>query len=78
MNINLQTCRRERGLTQVQVANSVGISEVSYQRIEYGTQRPNLDTAIQIARTLHSTVEELFGAATPNIEEKPGGNRANQ
>lgn len=76
MNIILQKRRKERRLTQVQVANSVGISEISYQRIEYGTQRPNLDTAIRIARILNSTVEELFGAGTPVIEKEPGSDRA--
>ncbi len=44
--------RKKHGLTQVEVAEKVGISEVSYQRIEYGTQRPSLDTAIRIADVL--------------------------
>lgn len=44
--------RRKLGLTQLEVANKVGISEISYQRIEYGTQRPSLDTAIRIADVL--------------------------
>lgn len=56
----LQNARKKTGLTQVQVADKAGISEVSYQRIEYGTQRPSLDTAKLIARALNSTVEELF------------------
>lgn len=78
LNITLQETRKKGGYTQVQVAKLVGISEISYQRIEYGTQRPNLDTAITIARTLNSTVEALFGAATPAIDETPDGNQANQ
>ena len=60
-NIKLIERRNKAGLTQVEVAKKVGISEVSYQRIEYGTQRPSLDTAILIARTVKSTVEKLFG-----------------
>ena len=76
-NIKLVEARKKRHLTQVEVAKKVGISKVSYQRIEYGTQRPSLDTAILIARALNSTVEDLFGVATPDAET-PGGNRANQ
>ena len=62
-NIKLIEVRKKRRLTQVEVAKKVGISEVSYQRIEYGTQRPSLDTAILIARSVKSTVEKLFGPA---------------
>lgn len=61
-------------MTQAKTAKAVGISVTSYQRIEYGTQRPNLDTAIRIARTLSTTVEILFGAATPDNTKEPDGN----
>lgn len=63
----LKTTREKMGLTQVQVAEKAHISEISYQRIEYGTQRPNIVTAILIARTLNSTVEELFGESTQRL-----------
>lgn len=48
----LKRRREKAGLTQVQIAKKVGISEVSYQRIEYGSQRPSLRTAIRIADVL--------------------------
>jgi len=60
-NTKLIEARKKQGLTQVEVAEKAKISEVSYQRIEYGTQRPSLDTAILIARAVKSTVEKLFG-----------------
>ena len=79
-NIKLIEIRNKIGLTQVQVAKKAGISEVSYQRIEYGTQKPNVDTAIMIAETLGITsfklFKELFGAATPNNTKEPDGNQA--
>ena len=56
----LINAREKSGLTQVQVADKANITEISYQRIEYGTQRPSLDTAIPIAKALNSSVEELF------------------
>lgn len=56
----LKITREQKGLTQVQIAEQAGITETSYQRIEYGKQIPRADTAILIARALNSTVEELF------------------
>lgn len=75
-NIKLVEARKKCRLTQKEVAEKAGISEVSYQRIEYGTQRPSLDTAILIARAVNCTVEDLFGAATPDNTKPPDGNRA--
>lgn len=73
-NIKLVEARNKMGLTQVEVAKKAGITEVSYQRIEYGTQRPSLDTAILIADILglksYKTFKALFGAATPENQGK--------
>lgn len=60
MNNTLKIIREKRGFTQVQIADKALISEISYQRIEYGTQNPSLKTAQLIAKALNSTVEELF------------------
>lgn len=68
MNMALRAAREACGKTQAQVAKQVGISEASYQNYEYDKREPGVRTAIRIARALDSTVEELFGAATP-IEE---------
>ena len=51
-NRNLVNARMEVGLTQKEVAAKAGITEVSYQRLEYGTQSPSLRTAILIANAL--------------------------
>ncbi len=59
-NIKLVDARKKAKLTQVEVAKMAKISEISYQRIEYGTQRPSIDTAFLIADAVNSTVEELF------------------
>lgn len=50
METVLKKIRKEKGLTQVQVAEKARITETSYQRIEYGKQRPSLITAQLIAR----------------------------
>ena len=60
MNQAIRAVRIKQGLTQSQVAIQVGITVISYQRIEYGTQRPSLETAIKIAKALNTTVEDLW------------------
>ena len=76
--MQLRAAREQSGKTQAQVAKEAAISELTYQRYEYDKREPGVRTALRIARALDSTVEELFGAATPAIGETPGGNRANQ
>ena len=61
MNTKLKEARKNNGLTQVEVAEKAKVTVTSYQRIEYGTQKPSLDTAFLIAKALNSTVDELFG-----------------
>ncbi len=51
-NQALIEARHKAGFTQKQVADHVGIAEVSYQRLEYG-QKPSLRTAIRIADLLN-------------------------
>ena len=65
VNMELRAAREASGKTQAQVAREAGISDTHYQNIEYGKHEPCAGTAIRIARALGSTVEELFGAATP-------------
>lgn len=60
-NEKLTRARENRGLSQRQIAEKARISKISYQRYEQGERVPNVNTAIAIAKTLNSTVEELFG-----------------
>ena len=70
--MQLRAAREQSGKTQVQVAQEVGISEQVYQRSEYDIHEPGVRTAIRIARALDSTVEDLFGAATPGHRKRAG------
>ena len=76
MNMQLRAAREASGKTQAQVAKEAQVSEVSYQLYEYNKRTPSVQTALRIARTLDSTVEALFGAATPQSEKEPDGNPA--
>lgn len=63
--MELRAAREQSGKTQAQVAKEAKVSEVAYQLYEYGKREPGVRTAIRIARSLGRTVEDLFGAATP-------------
>lgn len=63
--MKLRAAREQSGKTQAQVAKEIGIAEAVYQRYEYDKSEPGVRTAIRIAKALNSTVEQLFGAATP-------------
>ena len=64
--MELRAAREKSGKTQAQVAEEVGIAERLYQSYEYDRNEPGVRTAIRIARAVDSSVEELFGAATPD------------
>lgn len=65
MGVKLKAARETSGKTQAQVAKEVGITERGYQKIEAKDEYKAAQTAIRIARAVNSTVEDLFGAATP-------------
>lgn len=60
--------RRDRGLTQDQLADKVGLSRGSISQIEAGTQDPGISGLITFARVFGVGVGELIdaGASTPD------------
>lgn len=59
-NKKLMQKRKEKGLSQVEVAKQAGISTRQYRRVEAGEHLPNVAPAIKIAKILGTTVEKLF------------------
>ncbi|EME3581521.1 helix-turn-helix transcriptional regulator [Enterococcus faecium] len=59
-NEKMSDLRKEKGLSQVEVAKQAGISTRQYQRVEAGEHLPNVAPAIKIAQILGTTVEKLF------------------
>ncbi len=74
--MKLRAAREASGKTQKQVARESGVTERTYLYYETKSMEPGAKTAIRIAQALNSTVEELFGAATPNNTKEPDGNQA--
>ena len=68
----LQTLREQKELTQEELAKLVNISQPAYNAYERGKNMPSKNTAIQLAKVLRVTVNELmFGKE--NEKEKEGG-----
>lgn len=61
--------RNTRHLTQKQIADSVGISVLAYQRYEYGTREPAFRVLISLADYFGVSIDYLVGRTeNPNIK----------
>ena len=59
--MNLRAIRKMRGYTQKELAQIVGVSDVSMSNYERGTQMPDLTILTKIADTLCVSTDELLG-----------------
>ena len=63
VKLNLKEIRNKRGLTQIQVCDKCGIKRAAishYRYIEHGQKTPSVVKAIQIARALNCSVEDIW------------------
>lgn len=57
---SVRTARTGAGLRQADLAAAVGVSRQTIISLERGDYSPSVYLALRIARTLDSTVEQLF------------------
>lgn len=57
---NIAKARADRGLTQEQVANILGVSRATYLNIETGKSKPNVEVLERLANRLNIPVAEFF------------------
>ena len=57
---NLEELRKSAGLTQQALSESAEVSRKSINAIENGIYVPSTVLSLKIAKTLNSTVEDLF------------------
>lgn len=61
----LKKLRKDTGLTQVDVASKLGISQQAYASWERGVKKPTQDNLVKIAQVLNVSVDYLVG----NLQE---------
>ena len=61
INQRIKLLRKEKHVTQKQLADIIGVQEVSFQRYEYGTARPSLDKLIALADYFNVSLDYLVG-----------------
>lgn len=57
---DLKSVRKAAGLTQAQLAQLTGVSRQTIIATERGDYAPSVYLALRIARSLETTVEEIF------------------
>lgn len=57
---NIRNLREKYGYSQAELGRYAGVSQQAVDRMERGIIVPNAFTAIEIARKLNTTVEELM------------------
>lgn len=65
----LKTLRKEAGLTQVDVAEKLGISQPAYASWERGVKKPTQDNLVKIAQVLNVSVDYLVGNSDNTEDE---------
>ncbi|MBM6924354.1 helix-turn-helix transcriptional regulator [Pseudoflavonifractor phocaeensis] len=60
IGLNIMYYRKERGWTQMELAEAVDLSRNHMQRIEAATAVPSLSTLLDIADALGVPVQKLF------------------
>ena len=67
---NIRTLRKERNLTQEQLAEALGVTTGAVHKWETGLSLPELEMIIQIADFYDSSVDALLGYAVIHGEKE--------
>lgn len=57
----LISCRQELGITQIEAAALIGVTQPAYQRYEAGTRIPSVQVVREMANAFHTSVDYLTG-----------------
>lgn len=67
LSANLSARRHDLGMTQAQVAETVGVDTETLSRFERGRHLPSLFTLEKIAKALNLTVADLLAEQPPKL-----------
>ena len=59
----VKSVRKEKRITQVELAEAVGVTRQTIIAIEKGNYTPSVLLAIKLARVIEQPVEDIFGIA---------------
>ncbi len=68
---NLKTVRKQKNITQLEVANYLNITVSAYGNYELGQRSPTPETLIKLADFFGVTVDYLLGRENKNLIERP-------
>ena len=69
LGTRIKQLRKEKGLTQEQLANLINVTKVSICCYEKGNRTPNLETFMDLVNVLGTTPNYLLGADTKVVKE---------
>ena len=61
MGERLKRLRREKGVTQVEVANAIGVTTSAYGHYESGVREPSVDIIILLCKYFDVSADYLLG-----------------
>ena len=68
----LKEARSARRLTQLELANIVGVSKATVSGWERGANFPSVSTLVLVAKTLHTSTDYLLGLNQANVISTEG------
>ena len=66
---NVRVLREKRGITQAELSAMVGVAQPTFAQYETGSKAPNVYTAVKLARSVGTTVEEFVPADSTEAKE---------
>ena len=64
LEVNIRKARKQAGMTQAQLAKSLGVAQSAVTHWEAGDTRPNTVRLARLARALGTTVDDLLGTTS--------------
>ena len=64
---NLKLAREQKGLSQKDVSEKIGVAKSTYSLYESGNREPNVQTIKKIANVLDVSADELLGIDTEPV-----------
>lgn len=66
-NLKMKFARMEKDLSQIELANRVGVTRQTIGMIEAGDYNPTLNLCIAICKALGKTLDDIFWEENENV-----------